>query len=165
MNISQRIFVRAFLIVSCVFGVSNITAGVSDDTNIQGQDASESVRVLKVGDKLLCYKATDEGCLINHENEEDVILYDNDRVARDVKIRKLGGLAMAAFMTYTATKTFGYVSVGLAAGSVLVAGVAGGPGGLGAAYLGVLTTVPAALATVESVAVGAATVALLSPLP
>jgi len=58
MNISQRIFLRAFLIVSCVFGASNLNAGVSTDTIVQTQDGPKPIRVLKIGDKILCSNIT-----------------------------------------------------------------------------------------------------------
>ena len=54
MNISCRFLVKAFLVIVCVFSVSNLIAGVSADTIVQTQDGPKSLRVLKIGDTILC---------------------------------------------------------------------------------------------------------------
>ena len=63
MNISQGVFIRALLIVSYVFGATaNLTAGVSADTIVQTQDGPKSLKIMKVGDKLLCVNMETLSC-------------------------------------------------------------------------------------------------------
>jgi len=49
-----KFYIRALLLVSCVFVASNLTAGVSADTIVQTQDGPKPIRILKIGDAILC---------------------------------------------------------------------------------------------------------------
>ena len=55
----QNFCVRASLIAFCVFSATNLTAGVSADTTIQTQEGPKPIKILKIGDRILCSNMKD----------------------------------------------------------------------------------------------------------
>jgi hypothetical protein len=144
------------LTLLCLLSFSLVNAaGFDGDT--------KEVKILKVGDKILFCEAIAEECSINN-SEEDAISYDRDMTSFDVKTLKLGGFLLTGVIVHQTSRAIGYIGVFASAGAVLASSVAGGPGAMGAAYLGVLNAVGPALATVETGSLILGTAASFIPL-
>ncbi len=97
------------------------------------------------------------------ENETRDALAEKAKFINKVKTRKKAGFLLTGVIVHQSCRLIGYVSVGAAVGTTLAVGLASGPGGLAAAYLGVLSTTGPALAAVESASLTAGVAASFIP--
>lgn len=150
MNCSYR---TMFFALSLIFSTSLIAEHVDVPQNI----SDSSIISLELDN-------SNEEHSVNNANKECIALEDNDTVALDTKIRKVGGFLLTGVIVYQTTRIVGHAGIWISAGAMVIGGaITGGPAGAGAGYLGALTMVGPASAAVETGSLAVATAASFIP--